>query len=213
MNQNDPAGNPVATAPGFLTTPALPINIATLSGLTIADTSDYTCLLDPIGMVPYNHNTFYYEDGNVEVLCDDTLFRVHTSILRFTRSPTLRQMFAQTSLATAGSPYGCPRILSSDMDTDFAILLKMMYHSGYVICPRYANELLHFHRFPEQNITPDFTTFSSLLRFTAKYEMPTIRSQILETVRPRLMSSFWGSACHLNPLPQRFRTPPLHLAY
>ena len=77
------------------------------------------------------------------MLCDNTLFRVHTSILS-TRSPALRQMLAQTSLATAGSPDGCPRILSSDTDTDFAILLKMMYHSGYVICPGYANELLHW---------------------------------------------------------------------
>ena len=30
---------------------------------------------------------------------------------------------------------------------------------------------------------PDFSTFSSLLRITAKYEMPAVRSQILEVVR------------------------------
>jgi len=39
---------------------------------------------------------------------------------------------------------------------------------------------------------PDFTTFSSLLRITAKYEMPTVRSQILEVVRDAYPETFEG---------------------
>ena len=38
-------------------------------------------------------------------------------------------------------------------------------------------------RFPERNKVPDFNTFSSLLRITAKYELPAVRSQLLEVVR------------------------------
>jgi len=67
----------------------------------------------------------------VEVLCENVLFRVHTSVLSF-HSPALRRMFALTNLATAESPNDCPRIGSSDMATDFSTLLKMIYLPGFV---------------------------------------------------------------------------------
>jgi len=47
-------------------------------------------------------------------------------------------------------------------------------------------------RFPEKNKVPDFTTFSSLLRITTKYELPTVRSQILEIVRGAYPETFEG---------------------
>ena len=49
-------------------------------------------------------------------------------------------------------------------------------------------------RFPERNKVPDFTTFSSLLRITAKYELTTIRSQLLEIVRDAYPETFEGLA-------------------
>ena len=69
-------------------------------------------------MVIHHHDTFYLEDGNIEVLCDNILFRVHTSVLSF-YSPVLGQMFAKANLVVAKSPNGCPRIPSSDTATDF----------------------------------------------------------------------------------------------
>ena len=108
------------------------ISIASLSDFTIADASDDESPIDPTTISP--HDTFNFEDGNVEVLCRNTLFRVHTSILSL-HSPALRQMFAQTNLAAAESPNGCPRILSSDTAADFATLLKMIYLPGYVYSP------------------------------------------------------------------------------
>jgi hypothetical protein len=47
-------------------------------------------------------------------------------------------------------------------------------------------------RFPERNRAPDFATFSSLLRLTAKYEMPAVRSQLLEAVRDAYPETFEG---------------------
>ena len=41
---------------------------------------------------------------------------------------------------------------------------------------------------------PDFATFSSLLRITAKYELPTVRSQLLEVVRDAYPETFEGLA-------------------
>jgi len=106
---------------------------------TFADVSDDEILVDPMAVVP--HETFYLEDGNVEVLCGNTLFRVTASILSF-HSPALRQMFTQTNLATAESPNGCPRILSSDTAADFTTLLKMIYLPGFVTPPLCCQALL-----------------------------------------------------------------------
>ena len=39
---------------------------------------------------------------------------------------------------------------------------------------------------------PDFVTFSSLLRITMKYELPTVRSQLLELVRDAYPETFEG---------------------
>ena len=56
---------------------------------------------------------------------------------------------------------------------------------------------------------PDFSTFSSLLRITAKYEMPAVRSQILEVVRDAYPETFEGLSPS-KPLGERIfsgRTP------
>ena len=114
------------------------ISTATLSDFTIADASDEEPLTDSTATTP--DGTFNFKDGNVEVLCGNTLFRVHTSILSL-HSPALRRMFSQTSLAEAESPNGCPRIQSPDTATDFATLLKTIYLPGYVKLPLYKRSI------------------------------------------------------------------------
>jgi len=57
---------------------------------------------------------------------------------------------------------------------------------------RSSTDHLTIYRFPERNRVPDFATFSSLLRITAKYEMPTIQSQLLEVVRSAYPQNFEG---------------------
>jgi hypothetical protein len=47
-------------------------------------------------------------------------------------------------------------------------------------------------RFPDRDKVPDFATFSSLLRMTTKYEMPAVRSQLLEVVRDAYPETFEG---------------------
>ena len=55
------------------------------------------------------------------------------------------------------------------------------------------NQLIDpLHRFPEKTKMPDFATFSSLLRITAKYEMPAIRSQLLDAIRDAYPETFEG---------------------
>ena len=51
---------------------------------------------------------------------------------------------------------------------------------------------LSIYRFPDQDEIPDFTTFSSLLRITAKYELPGVRSRLLKVVRDAYPEDFEG---------------------
>jgi len=48
------------------------------------------------------------------------------------------------------------------------------------------------YRFPDRNKVPNFITFSSLLRITAKYEMSTVRSRLLEVIRDAYPVAFEG---------------------
>ena len=96
------------------------ISITTMSDFAVTDDDEPP--LDPKVITP--HCAFYFEDGNVEVLCGNTLFRVHTSILSL-HSPVLGRMFAKGSLTTAESPNSCLRIPSSGAAADFITLLKI----------------------------------------------------------------------------------------
>jgi len=144
----------IGTIPGSPVTPVIQspsISISTLSDFTVADVSDdeptgrtFVNSPDdepPIGptAVVVPHETFYLDDGNVEVLCGNTLFRVHASTLSF-HSPALRRMFSQTSLVATESPNRCPRLTSSDPATDFVTLLNIVYLPEYATCP-HPNEL------------------------------------------------------------------------
>ena len=77
------------------------------------------------------HDTFYFEDGNVEIMCGDAIFKVHSPVVSFS-SPMLRDILSQPALLRAPTPGGCPRVTISDGAEDFAILLKMIYTPGYI---------------------------------------------------------------------------------
>lgn len=57
-----------------------------------------------------------------------------------------------------------------------------------------STDSLDICRFPKRNRVPDFSTFSSLLRITAKYEMPAVRSQVLEVIHNAYPQTFEGLA-------------------
>ena len=63
----------------------------------------------------------------------------------------------------------------------------------------HSTDHLPIYRFPERNKVPDFATFSSLLRITAKYEMPTVQSQLSEIVRDAYPETFEGLAPSKQP--------------
>ena len=81
-----------------------------------------------------HHGTFYFEDGNVEIVCGGTIFRVHSTIISFASSE-LREIFSQPALLNAPTPERHPQITTSDSAEDFGMLLKMVYTPGFVSPP------------------------------------------------------------------------------
>ena len=86
---------------------------------------------------PTRHDTFYFEDGNVEIVCEHTVFRVHSTIISFSSSK-LRDILSPSTILSAPMPEGCPRIAFIDSAEDFGVLLKMIYTPGYVPSSRYG---------------------------------------------------------------------------
>ena len=84
---------------------------------------------DPEGQTSTRHDTFYFEDGNVEIVCGHTLFRVHSTVISFSSSK-LRDILSPPALLHAPTPEGRPRIIISESVKDFGILLKMIYTPG-----------------------------------------------------------------------------------
>ncbi|EPS96611.1 hypothetical protein FOMPIDRAFT_1099659, partial [Fomitopsis schrenkii] len=74
------------------------------------------------------HERFYFDDGNVIFLVEDTLFNVHRYFLK-RESPVFRDMFALTPDADApeGSSDEHPIVLEGTKSLDFACLLACLY--------------------------------------------------------------------------------------
>jgi len=100
------------------------LSISTISDLTPTESDDDE-------RISTRHETFYLEDGNVEVVCGRKIFRIHSPIVSFS-SPKLRDMLSPSTLLDAPMPEGCPRITLKDSAEDFAVLLKMIYTPGCV---------------------------------------------------------------------------------
>jgi hypothetical protein len=118
----------------FVEVPAGAPSSPTFSISTISDLTP-TELDEDIGdsgaeRIAARHDTFYFEDGNVEIVCEQTIFRVHSTILSFS-SPKLRDTLSSSTL-DAPMPEGCPRIVVKDRSEDFAVLVKMIYTPGWV---------------------------------------------------------------------------------
>lgn len=112
--------------------PSPALSVSTVSDLTpteVGEESEYI-----VERAANRHDTFYFEDGNVEIVCEDTMFRVHATIISFS-SPKLRDALSPTTLLNAPMPEGCPRIALADSADDFVVLLRVIYTPGYVPHP------------------------------------------------------------------------------
>ena len=123
-SENIPAGTP--------SSPTLSTSISTVSDLTPTEFGEEIERSEE--QTTTRHDMFYFEDGNVEIVCGDIVFRVHSSIISFS-SPKLRALLSPPALIIAPMPGGCPRIVFTDSVDDFSVLLRMIYTPGYVPPP------------------------------------------------------------------------------
>jgi hypothetical protein len=112
-------------------TPSSPaFSISTISDLTPTEPGEDT--REGSGKrTTTRHGTFDFEDGNVEIMSEGTIFRIHSTVISFS-SPKLRDILSRSALLHAPTPEGCPRITVTDNAVDFAVLLKMIYTPGWV---------------------------------------------------------------------------------
>ena len=124
----DTSANARTTAPSSPT-----LSTSTVSDFTPTELEDSTEEGDGERSTT-RHETFYLEDGNVEVVCGHTIFRIHSPIVSFSSSK-LRDVLSPSILLNAPMAEGCPRIAFEDSPEDFAVLLKMIYTPGCVTPP------------------------------------------------------------------------------
>ena len=105
------------------------LSISTVSDLTPTEFDEE--IEHTEGQATVRHDTLYFEDGNVEIVCGDAIFRVHSSIISFS-SPKLRDILSPSALLHASAPEGRPQVVISESAEDFGILLKMIYTPGSV---------------------------------------------------------------------------------
>ena len=103
------------------------LSISTVSDLTLTELGEE--IERNKEQATTRHDIFYFEDGNVEVVCGATVFRVHSTVISFS-SPKLRDILSPSTLLNAPMPDGCPQIVLNGSAEDFAILLKMIYTPG-----------------------------------------------------------------------------------
>ena len=118
---------------GLTTISSPTLSISTVSDLTSTE-FDEVIEESSDERIPVRHETFYLGDGNVEIVCGQTIFRVHSPVISFS-SPNLRNILSSSALLSAPTPEGCPRVVFKDDADDFSVLLKMIYTPGYVPPP------------------------------------------------------------------------------
>ena len=125
-SSNAPTDDRIATA----SSPTL--SISTISDLTPTE-FDEDIGGDGDERIPTCREMFYLEDGNVEIVCGQTIFRVHSAVVSFS-SPILRDMLSSSTLGVP-MPGGYPQVVFKDSAEDFGVLLKMIYTPGHVPPP------------------------------------------------------------------------------
>ena len=118
----------VKTPATTITSPAL--SISTLSDLTPTELGEEVIHREE--RTTARQDTFYFQGGNVEIACGDTVFRVHSNVVS-SPSYKLRSVLSPLALLHAPTPGGCPRITVPDNPEDFAVLLKVIYTPGWVV--------------------------------------------------------------------------------
>jgi len=121
---------------------------------------------------PSRHHPFYFEDGTVVLRMQNTLFKIHQHFLT-RHSPVFKDLFTLNNPSSdEGMDDDHPIFLPGDDPVDFCRLLHVFYRDDPIKIPNFTAE-----------------QWLSVLVFSTKYDMATIRESTIEQlqiVSPRL---------------------------
>ncbi|KAI0720085.1 hypothetical protein C8T65DRAFT_736251 [Cerioporus squamosus] len=152
--------------------------------------------------------SFWFEDGNIIVVAQQTAFRVHKSVLS-RHSDTFSGLFTVPQpLEGAEKIEECPIVRISDSAHDFGHLLHVLYdglkyvhHDLRVLVPL-LNGDLHRVSFLEPGKRMNFDCLSALARLGHKYELPQVLSASVNRLKAVFTTDFavWKQNKFLRPL-------------
>ncbi|TDL26984.1 hypothetical protein BD410DRAFT_783106 [Rickenella mellea] len=123
------------------------------------------------------HPTLWFEDGDIVLTTNVTLFRVHRATLAL-HSPVFADMLSMPQPEGVETPLDdLPVVELSDKDAEFTHLLQYFYNRGY------------YHR----GASTTFDKISALLRMSTKFQMDDLRNDIiahLATVYPATIEKY-----------------------
>ena len=94
-----------------------------------------------------HHDKYYFDDGNVVLLAEDTIFRVHKSVLTL-HSGLFQDMLSLPQSEGSGSETmdGCPLVRTQDLALHITWLLEAMYNGAttYVLTSHHGNSLMTY---------------------------------------------------------------------
>ncbi|TDL16681.1 hypothetical protein BD410DRAFT_776883 [Rickenella mellea] len=109
------------------------------------------------------HLTLWFDDGNIILTTNASLFRVHRCLLSM-NSPVFADMLSMPQPEHVEDGYeGFPLVEISDNDTDFTHLLCFFYD----------------HRYYQGGSETTFEKISGLLRMSTKYQMDDLRDEVI----------------------------------
>ncbi|KAF9810982.1 hypothetical protein IEO21_06739 [Rhodonia placenta] len=115
-----------------------------------------------------NHPSLYFEDGNVILSCDSTLFRVHRSLLS-KHSPVFRDLLEDKEDQKQHYLRECIHVALSDTGEEMEALLNVIYDGL---------------RFDLLRLTVDtFPTLANVFRMSTKYRIGRPREEIIQRIK------------------------------
>ncbi|KAF9557088.1 hypothetical protein CPC08DRAFT_736881 [Agrocybe pediades] len=123
---------------------------------------------------------FYFSDGSVVIIIENTAFRVHQSLLA-RHSEVFNGMWGVPQPQQAEKYDGCPCVDLQDSVNDFVDVLRVIY------------DAFHFDKIkPDTSLSALITFIAGILRISTKYSMQALRNKCISIIQDKFPSTLRG---------------------
>ncbi|KAF8884973.1 hypothetical protein BD779DRAFT_1662928 [Infundibulicybe gibba] len=133
--------------------------------------------MDSLGQVITRHSEFWYSDGSIITIVENTSFRIHQSILS-RHSDVFADLFAVPQPDNAEQIDECPTVHLPDSFLDFEDTMKALYRP------------FHFDSLPANaDLSTIITFISGMLRISTKYNLHFLRKKCISVLQKKFPST------------------------